>query len=84
MIWVTLLYVLNTSNIENLCVQGDQIIPHFDVYDPRNWKNRDNKAKDILVEKDHIRKNDCDFPIDKNSRHFSYTWYSRKLSNWWD
>lgn len=43
----------NASNIE---------ISHFDMYDPRNWKNVDNMSRDILVEKEPIRKMNLNFP----------------------
>jgi hypothetical protein len=51
------------------------------IYDPGQWKNIDAKLRDLLVENGPIRYNTIDFPRNENSRHFSNTYYIRKLSN---
>ncbi|TYG65704.1 hypothetical protein ES288_D06G207700v1, partial [Gossypium darwinii] len=74
--------VPNVSNIENfgfneeqiipfdIGIDEEQTIPSLDIYDPRNWANLDNKTRDILIEKGHIKEMNLDFP-----------YFSRKLSN---
>ena len=52
------------------------------IYDPSQWENIDTKLRDLLVENGIIRDNDLNFPIDKDRRHFSTTFYFKKLSNW--
>ena len=71
----------NAYNIENLGDDCEQELPHFDIYDTRNWESLDNTSNDILVEKGTIREMNLNFPNDKYFRHFSYANYSRKLSN---
>jgi len=73
--------VSNAYDIENLCDDCEQEIPHIDIYDPRNWENFDNTSRDILVEKGHTREMNLNFSNDKYLRHFSYANYSTKLSN---
>jgi hypothetical protein len=51
------------------------------IYDPGKWKNIDAKLRDLLVENGPIRDNNINFPKDENSRHFSSTFYKRKLLN---
>ncbi|KAG7982756.1 hypothetical protein I3843_04G069800 [Carya illinoinensis] len=51
------------------------------IYDPAQWKHVDTKLRDLFVENGPIRYNDINFPKDENFRHFSTTYYIRKLSN---
>ena len=73
--------MLNASNDENIDMGEEQSIPSLDIYNPRNLDNIENKTRDILVKKGPIRKMNIVFPLDNISRHFSYAYYSRKLSN---
>ncbi|VAI28453.1 unnamed protein product [Triticum turgidum subsp. durum] len=51
------------------------------IFDPRTWEGLDNSKRDILIEKGPIRVPDLEFEKDTIGRHFSYAFYSRKLSN---
>ncbi|XP_021828817.1 zinc finger MYM-type protein 1 [Prunus avium] len=67
--------------IENENNQEEMRENALNIYDPRIWDNIDNKTKDILVEKGLVRESNLKFPVDGLSRHFSYSYYTRKLSN---
>jgi hypothetical protein len=69
------------SHTENSDVNDEQedLLPS--IYDPRMWDSLDNNARDILVEKGHVREYNLEFPTDSNNRYFSYAYYSRKLNN---
>ncbi|XP_042387840.1 zinc finger MYM-type protein 5-like [Zingiber officinale] len=71
---------LNRIDNENIDID-EQFISSLDIYDPRNWDNLDNNARDILVEKGPIREMNIIYPLDDTSRHFSCAHYSRHLSN---
>ncbi|KAL4629214.1 hypothetical protein ACB092_05G292000 [Castanea dentata] len=69
----------NLEERENINDQPNYIPTN--IFDPSQWKTIDIKLRDLLVENGPIRVDDLNFPIDKNSRHFSTTHYIRKLPN---
>jgi hypothetical protein len=80
---------VNEDNIieENLHPSFDNENPNgddqedFSIFDPRTWKNLGNIKRDLLIEKRPVRELNLEFPKDTISRHFSYAYYSRKLTN---
>ena len=73
--------IFNSSTAESTSVDEEPVT--VDIYDPSNWGNLDNKARDILVEKGPKREEEenTEYPLDENSRHFSYSHYSTKMSS---
>ncbi|XBI70886.1 hypothetical protein VPH35_065256 [Triticum aestivum] len=72
--------IFNSCAVEYTSVDEEPV--SVDIYDPSNWGNLDNKARDILVEKGPKREEEnTKYPLDENLRHFSYSHYSRKMSN---
>ncbi|PNT70219.1 hypothetical protein BRADI_2g07926v3 [Brachypodium distachyon] len=70
----------NNIGDNNSASIDEQPVYTSDIYDPRNWDNLDNKARDTLVEKGPMREEKMEYPLDDASRHFSSAHY-RKLSN---
>jgi hypothetical protein len=67
----------DTKNINT----NEQEDPLLTIFDPRTWENLDNRKRDILTEKGPVKEMDLQFPSDPMNRHFSYAYYSRKLTN---
>ena len=72
---------------DHLCNNEDTepegVEPSFplNIFDPRIWDNLDEKMRTLLVKKGPARDNNIKFPKDENFRHFSSTYYMRKLPN---
>ena len=62
-----------------MIIKINKEISHFDIYDPKNWKNLDNKSNDILLEQDPTRELNLSYSNDKYFKHFPYVNYSKKI-----
>ena len=71
---------------ENMNEQQDDLDTHvvplpLDITDPGNWKIIDQNLIDMLVKRGHSKVKVDNFLKDSENRHFSYTHYTRYLSN---
>ncbi|XP_050387189.1 uncharacterized protein LOC126803423 [Argentina anserina] len=78
--------VLENDTVENN-EEANHVSEHsnaslsVNIYDPRVWDSLDEKMRDLLVEKGHVREANINFPKDKHNRGFSTYYYDRKLRN---
>ncbi|XP_021825354.1 zinc finger MYM-type protein 5-like, partial [Prunus avium] len=78
---------VENEDFDHLCNNEDTepegVEPSFplNIFDPRIWDNLDEKMRALLVEKGPARDNNIKFPKDESFRHFSSTYYLRKLPN---
>ena len=68
-------------NNEDIELEGVEPSFSLNIFDPRIWDNLDEKMRTLLVKKGPARDNNIKFPKDENFRHFSSTYYMRKLPN---
>ncbi|TVU50717.1 hypothetical protein EJB05_02104, partial [Eragrostis curvula] len=52
----------------------------FSIFDPRTWDSLDNKKRDILVEKGHVREYNLKFPVDSINRHLLFLYKCNQLN----
>ncbi|XP_020240896.1 zinc finger MYM-type protein 5-like [Asparagus officinalis] len=71
----------NVNEHEDLVQQENLERRPSNINDPGNWKNIDQRLRDLLVERGPKRNDNLDFPKDSEGRHFSSTHYIRNLSN---
>lgn len=59
----------------------DSVYTAKNVHDPSQWTNFNTNLKDLLVEKGPLNIIYIDFSKDESLRHFSSSFYIKKLSN---